>query len=740
MKKYLNFNYKFCYDYKNSYVKTKPKTGYISVDLPHFFLTSDMVRKDEFSKFQATYMKDFTYSLNKEEKVYLNIIGCFYKVSIYLNSKFVGTFLTLGSPIKTEITSFLKENNYLVLVLDYDKEQLSPFKNFDEVSSLGIFSNIYLSSYERIFVDNLIIDTDNKGNVKIKSDIETKENSLKVIYQVYDNDSLLKETNSSSFSVNNIKEYEMDNHKLYTLKMNIKNSNTSFVIERKIGFRHYYFNNHSFYLNNKKVDLVGLKYLNYHSYLNKINTISTIKEDLLLIKKTGVNLLLVDYTLINNDFLNVADELGIMIITTLPELVSEKIENELKENYFSVIKNIVNKAINHCSFLGYYVPNLTNNLQSFIKDIDAIHYLFFKKTFKTNFYDKKVLLYNLSDYFKFKKLTYAIKHLKSPVLLINDTSLFSYQNYDRDKIETIKRIYDALLKIKKDKLIAGHILFDAFDSDNDNGIYDENRNIKDIFFIYKTMLTNTNDIFKIGDFYTDKKVYVISSLKNISLFKNNLEVNSFKNSKYDKLSTTLITIDDYVGKSFSYLNIDKKYYPLVSSYLNDLYLNKKGINVIYKLLKIKMFTKLKKEDLNKLLISYSYIDKKDDFEIVGYKNNKNVVSKVYSYNEDKKYEISLLKSTLINDKTYDVSSLHIRLVDKDKHLVDDKFIPLSIKETGAISIYGPNMITLTGGQASIYFRSLLSKKEEDIAKITIVDSNDNKFSIDLNIKSNTTTY
>ncbi len=742
MKKYLNFDYKFSYEFKPTYYKSKPRSGLISVDLPHYFYKEDLIYKDKYTPLMATYMKDFAYKLKNGEKVFLNVLGACFKFTIYLNNKLVGTFNSMLSNIRVDITSFLKDNNYLVFAFEYDSNLLKSFKNTNSITTLGIFKGVYLENYEKIYVDNIDVSSDDRGNIKIKSNIITKENSLRVYYQIYDHEKLLKETNSSSFAVKDIKKYNGDNPYLYDLKMTIKNNNVSETIVKKIGFKSTSLSNRGFYLNDKKIKMMGLNFVFYNPSLKEMNTYSSLREDLLLIKKTGVNFIKVSYALVYEKFFKICDELGILVMVVLPELMNIKENKNLNNEYCQMIKNLIFISKSHVSLLGYYVEDLNYNLHSLILENDKNHYIFFKATYHNNRKNNIILVSNLKEYFKKYNLLKILKIYKCPVLVINDDNFYSYQNYDSNKKEYIFKIYDLINKLNKDKHVIGYILNDAFDYKNENiisnnGVYDKYRNIKDIFYIYSSILNKKADICKIGDFYSEKSIEVLTNVDYISLYKNNVEINTFYRNrrKYRYVNKAYIEINDLIGKSFNEETINKKYYSFIVSYLNDLIKNRNNLKVKIKWFKIHFICKLNNKMIKELLNKYQSISIDDVYEIKGYKDNMEVVSRSYSFTDKRKYEISIFKTNLINDKTYDSSSIHIRLVDANKNLLDNEFYPINIKTMGPIQLYSENLISLIGGQATIYFKSLLTKKDNEEAKIFITDANNRKISLDVNVKN-----
>ena len=78
-----------------------------------------------------------------------------------------------------------------------------------------------------------------------------------------------------------------------------------------------------------------------------------------------------------------------------------------------------------------------------------------------------------------------------------------------------------------------------------------------------------------------------------------------------------------------------------------------------------------------------------------------------------------MKNDLVNSDTYDTNRIVIKHVDEYNHVISYSSLPLQIEVSGQIELLGPSLVSLTGGQTSIYIKS---KKGSGVGKVTIKSS------------------
>lgn len=156
------------------------------------------------------YKKNFVFSKNKEERIFLHFKGVDYSSKIYLNEIFLGEHLGMFSNFYFEITDKLKENNELKVILDsfknYKKRsrtlrcQMSYGWDFaPRLLTQGIWDEVELIITKKVFIRRVLIKPVIKGEsaeINISLEIDAKnmqETQLQTIIYEEDSKECLKE-------------------------------------------------------------------------------------------------------------------------------------------------------------------------------------------------------------------------------------------------------------------------------------------------------------------------------------------------------------------------------------------------------------------------------------------------------------------------------------------------------------------------------------------------------------------
>ena len=277
-----------------------------------------------------------------------------------------------------------------------------------------------------------------------------------------------------------------------------------------------------------------------------------------------------------------------------------------------------------------------------------------------------------------------------------------------------------------------------------HGVFDMYRNPKYASSIYasqqdKFPVLEVLSNMKPGDFEESSlmDVYVTTNGDYVKLFKNDEYVGTFKpnTKKYRHLPHPLILIDDVVGETFKDERFKQKDRIKLSKLLS--YIAFHG------------YTKLnlrQKLSIGLLMVKYhlSYSElvdlynthiaawggKAKTYKFVAYKDDKPMLEKTLGPSKDYHLSLKTSKNTLINEDTYDVSRVVIRYVDDYDNLLNYANKPIILKTTGPIEIIGPKVVSLLGGQISIYVRSLNKKGKATL----LVECEDKCESLTLEVK------
>jgi beta-galactosidase len=317
------------------------------------------------------------------------------------------------------------------------------------------------------------------------------------------------------------------------------------------------------------------------------------------------------------------------------------------------------------------------------------------------------------------------KHLAMAPLNLEDNDMLSESNSVNENIENDNYKYDSICGAIGWCFVDyyTHNDFGSGDHICPHGVFDMYRNPKYASSIYasqqdKFPVLEVLSNMKPGDFEESSlmDVYVTTNGDYVKLFKNDEYVGTFKpnTKKYRHLPHPLILIDDVVGETFKDERFKQKDRIKLSKLLS--YIAFHG------------YTKLnlrQKLSIGLLMVKYhlSYSElvdlynthiaawggKAKTYKFVAYKDNKPMLEKTLGPSKDYHLSLKTSKNTLINEDTYDVSRVVIRYVDDYDNLLNYANKPIILKTTGPIEIIGPKVVSLLGGQISIYVRSLNKK-------------------------------
>ena len=282
MKQSLNFNWNYIPSYSDEYLTKLPSEA-IKVNIPH---TVKEVPYNYFSEqsyqFISTYEKIFDVEhFSDKRKYFLRFEGFMVKAMIYLNNKYLGEYVSIYIPVEIEVSDLIKEkDNRLLVILDSHEDSNYPPFGFalDYLTFGGIYREVYLVSEPSTYLRNIYVHGNMEGEVKITYD-KIGEDKLKIRHAVYKNDVLVNDFYVDSFKIPKVELWDIDNPVLYEVRTEIECNEIKETYITRIGFRDIEFNNTGFYLNKKKVKLIGLNRHQGYPYMGYAASKSLQEDD-----------------------------------------------------------------------------------------------------------------------------------------------------------------------------------------------------------------------------------------------------------------------------------------------------------------------------------------------------------------------------------------------------------------------------------------------------------------------------
>ena len=328
----LNFDWKYNPTFSAEMVnKDYDDSKFQTVDIPHANKELPLNYFDEKSyQFISCYRKRFDVKKNKNMRYILHFEGAAVYSRVYLNGEFIGEYKGAYNAFTFDITDKVKaKDNLLVVELDStERNEIPPFGNVvDYLVYGGIYREVWLEEVADVYIDNAFVRTLNVLQPKKVMDIdvtlsESTEGTL--TFSLYDGDQKIGEKSTdfkgrvinAKWSVDNIKLWDIEEPKLYTLTVKL---NESDEIAVRFGFRECRFMKDGFYLNGKKIKIRGLNRHQSYPYVGYAMPASVQKADADLLKyELGVNLVRTSHYPNSVHFLDRCDEIGLLVFTEMP--------------------------------------------------------------------------------------------------------------------------------------------------------------------------------------------------------------------------------------------------------------------------------------------------------------------------------------------------------------------------------------------------------------------------------------
>lgn len=751
MKQSLNFSWSFIKGFKDEYLNKLDKVEATEVNVPH---NPVEIPYNYFSEqnYQGlfTYEKFFDVENYNKNKVYiLHFEGFMFLADIYLNGEKLGQFYSGYLPVDIDITKYVKKsNNRLVMVLDSRENKDYPPFGFaiDYLTFSGIYREVWLESHLTTYLNNFYIHGDMNGNINIIYDINGND-EISVENLVFDENNQEKARFSgNSYKLEDFELWDLDNPNLYKLRTIVTLKGETEEFENRFAFRNVKFTNQGFFLNGKKIKLVGLNRHQGYPYMGYAASKSLQEDDALILKnELGVNVVRTSHYSQSEHFLNKCDELGLLVVNEIPGWQHIGQSETWREECVENARRMVLKERNHPCIIahGVRIDESVDDHELYEKTNEIAHKLDkYRQTIGVRNFRNSELLEDIYGYNDFVcdslkiglSKPKSIKTQNHPLLI---TEYMGHMDPVKANSDEGKRIEVALRHAKviddnfKYENTAGaigwcfvdyhsHTDFGSGDHLCPHGVLDLYRNKKYTAAIYasqqdKNPVLEVLSNMKPGDvpeaIFND--IYIATNCDYVEVYKNEEFVKKLepKNDMFKYLKHPPILLDDIVGETFKEEKFPKKSYPKIARTFS--YAAMHGFNHLPLSTKIylgwMMFRyKVSFTDLvgywNKYVGSWGGMAK--TYRFVGFKNGQKVKEVELGPSNEFDLEVIPNKTELVNGDTYDTLKITLRHVDSHKSLMQYSQRIVEVEIDGPIQLVGPKQQTLLGGQLTLYINSL----------------------------------
>ena len=765
----LNYGWRYTPDYSPKKSKNVNFDLTIRpVDVPHNSGTSKFnyfTGEDESKIVQ--YSKLFVIPDEMEGKrIILHFDGVMSCAAVFVNEKAAFAHKGGFTGFSQDITDLLtdSENKLTVIVDSTERADTPPYgAPIDFLSYGGIYRDVWIEGVPQLYIKNTFIApilTDKGWKLDISGEIGG-EGERKLTFALYDGTQRLgicqyraeQPNYHVSWTVSaEVVPWTPENPKLYTLKVSLASGDE---LDYTIGFRQVRVEPDGFYLNGKKVRLIGINRMQNYAYEGFAMPASAQRADADLIKSLGFNAVRCARYPQSKYFVERCSEIGLMIIWDMPGYKYAK-GGDWFETLIQNVRETVTEHRNAPSIVMWGtrtddskdIPQLTRKVCDTVRMLDNSRPLYGVRAFKGGESLEEVYAYNdyekhsLTDSFVYDAA--EISPGNSPVMITEHTGmLYPARSFGSEKDLLVQalshaRMIDAAYGSKNVIGTFGwclcdyntHASFGGNDGVCSYGICDLNRIPKLAAAVYSSQ-SNSHTVLEISSAMMAGEhrlgmiggVYAFTNCDSVRLYKNNELVAEFfpDRNKYPHMPHPPILINDLIGSSMeSGEGFDQKKMQDVRRAISELSddISQQHVREGF----ISRFSskspKLSEEEVVRLYREYAVTRSvRTEFRFEGIINGQVAATVVKAPVVKTKFKVNVSSSTLIHGDTYDVARIEIVAVDSNDNRISFFNDCLNVSCDGALEVMGPQVIPLVGGGAAFYLRSKGGRKQA-IVKIT----------------------
>ncbi|MHA2393537.1 MAG: glycoside hydrolase family 2 protein [Promethearchaeota archaeon] len=299
--------------------------------------------------------------------------GSNYNTKIWINGNFTGSHDGGFTPFEVNLTKFIKlKNNFLVVRTENTRRNSQvPSISFDWFNWGGIYRNVDLMIQNKHRINDITIRTVliEKDQCKIEIDFK-RIGMLSLRWEIRDTDnktllfngSIPEENDINVIKIifNNPKLWSPEDPNLYLLKIFNSASETSdkLLYETTFGIRQIEVHGTRIYLNKKKINLRGISLHEEYLPYGRSIPYNKRKEDVENIKRLGFNAIRTAHYSHDEDLIDLADKVGILILEEIPLYQHCDFKNpQTYDTAKKMLQELIKRDINHPSVIWWSVGN-----------------------------------------------------------------------------------------------------------------------------------------------------------------------------------------------------------------------------------------------------------------------------------------------------------------------------------------------------------------------------------------------
>ena len=688
------------------------------------------------------------------KRVFVNFDGVAHEATVYFNGILLGTHSCGYTAFSYELTDFINLGSANELKVEVDSREslnIPPFGFvIDYMTYGGIYREVSLEVREQSYIKDVFVRATAAGSVfaDVTFDGGDKDQEFgMIILDKKTGDELARLPGKKGYcaisKVPGYKKWDVDEPNLYVLRV----ESATDVKEVTFGFRDSDFKEDGYYLNGRKLRIMGLNRHQSYPYAGYAMPRSMQRYDADILKfELGLNAVRTSHYPQSQHFIDRCDEIGLLVFTEIPgwQHIGDA---EWKDQAVKNVEEMVLQYRNHPSVIlwGVRINESVDDDAFYQKTNETARHLDSSRPTSGVRYLKKSHL--LEDVYAFNDFSHDGKtsgcekkknvtpDMSKPYLISEyNGHMYPTKSFDREDVRTehMLRHANVLDAVCGESGISGSFGWCMFDYNTHkdfgsgdricyHGVLDMFRNPKLAASVYaasgktgKPVLEISSDM-NIGEHPSGNRgnIYIITNCDSVKMYKNDVFIKEYrhKDSSYKNLPNAPILIDDYIGDRMKEKEgFSDRQNQIVKEALN--YISIYGMNnippkILLKLGEAMARYRMSFQDAYALYGKYigDWGGESTQFRFVGIKDGKEVITKIKAPFERMDLAMTVSSYKLIEGPTYDVACVRIKVTDQNGNVLPFYNGSLQCETEGPVEIYGPDRIDIQGGMGGLYVRT-----------------------------------
>ena len=688
------------------------------------------------------------------KRLFLQFDGAAHIATVYVNGRQVAQHNTGYTSFRAEITDAVeygKENLIAVRLDTTENPTTPPFGGvIDYLTFGGLYREVWLDVREQDMITDLYITTPTLDTAQLLVSADCGDD-CRLTAEILDENGLsclaqdVLPGQAANLQLPGAKPWCCETPNRYLCRVTLRRGDAVLdVQEVKFGFRTIEFKADGFYLNGVKTFLRGLNHHQCYPYIGYAAPESLQREDARILKEElSCTIVRTSHYPQSHYFIDECDRLGLLVFTEIPgwqHIGDEAWQDQAVEN----VREMVLQYRNHPSIVlwGVRINESQDNDAFYLRTNAVAHELDpSRPTSGVRFLMKSSLLedvYAFND-FSHNGLTPGCRPKDTVVPDLNKAILISehnghmfptkaFDNWSRRQEQALRhaKVLNAAYESGVHAGCIGWCMFDyvthkecgSGDRVCYHGVLDTFRNPKIAAATYfsqqdEVPVLVVGSTMDLGDYNRSAigDVYAFTNADSVRLYKNDAYLGEMSEKAFPALPHSPILLDplgDRLEKAEGYTGDAEKLLHEILTATKVHQLDHLPAQYLPLLEEAKEKYGIHWDEISRLYGKYigGWGDKSMSWRIDAIKNGQ-VVSSVTCCPSTKLHmDVRVSKTALLDDKTYDMSAVRVRLLDEYGNPAAYAQLPVVFTLEGAGELVGPNIVTAEGGMCGTYIRTV----------------------------------